>query len=73
MIGRPSLAQACQVGAPARLVTIPATAGREREPAGIPFVLTQAERSKAAQYKALLERNRRQRNAADSAQRERRP
>lgn len=71
MIGRPSLAQACQVGAPARLVTIPATPDYAREPAGIPFVLTQAERSKVAQYKAVLERNRRRLNAADSRPRER--
>lgn len=41
-------------------VTIPAR--HDDAPDAIPFVLTQAERSKAAQYRAHLERNRRERN-----------
>lgn len=73
MIGRPAVARGCQVGAPARLVTIPATPDHAREPAGIPFVLTQAERSKVAQYKAQLERNRRRQNEADNAGRRHQP
>lgn len=48
-------------------VTIPHTADHAREPEGIPFVLTQAERSKAALYQAHLERNRRERNRMDRA------
>ena len=43
-------------------VTLPAPPAYAREPDGIPFVLTQAERSKTAQYRAHLERNRRERN-----------
>lgn len=53
----------------ARLVTIPATPERAHDPADIPFVLTPAERSKAAMYRVHLERNRRRRNAADQARR----
>ena len=55
------------IGAPARLVTIPARAPHASEPEGIPFVLTQAERSKVAQYQAWLERRRRALNRADEA------
>ena len=48
-------------------VTIPAR--HDDAPDAIPFVLTQAERSKAAQYRAHLERNRRERNRMDHARR----
>jgi len=47
-------------------VTIPAQPDYAKEPDGIPFVLTKAERSKAALYRAQLERMRRERNAADA-------
>ena len=50
-------------------VTIPAQPDYAKEPDGIPFVLTQAERSKTAQYRAHLERNRRERNRVDAARR----
>lgn len=48
-------------------VTIPARPDYAKEPDGIPFVLTQAERSKAAQYRAQLERMRREQNRLDKA------
>lgn len=48
-------------------VTIPAQPDYANEPDGIPFVLTQAERSKAALYRAQMERNRRERNRLDKA------
>ena len=47
-------------------VTIPARHDYAKEPDGIPFVLTQAEQSKAAQYAAHLERNRRERNRLEN-------
>lgn len=50
-------------------VTIPVQPDYAKEPDGIPFVLTQAEQSKVAQYAAHLERNRRERNRMDDARR----
>ena len=47
-------------------VTIPARPDYAKETDGIPFVLTQAEQSKAAQYAAHLERNRRERNRLEN-------
>ena len=41
---------------------------KPRNPDGIDFVLTPAERSQAAQFKCQLERNRRNQNARDTAQ-----
>ena len=52
-----------------KTVTIPARPAYSREPEGIPFVLTPAERSRAALYQAQLERMRRERNRHDEARR----
>lgn len=48
-------------------VTIPAQPDYAKEPDGIPFVLTQAERSKAALYRAQLERMVNERNRLERA------
>ncbi len=48
-------------------VTIPAQPDYAKEPDGIPFVLTQAERSKAALYRAHLIRIRDEKNRQDKA------